>query len=144
MSNPSFALKKPPTNNALFMPTNPALNGMGELLSLNTGEAIVFIGKDKLHHYHSHPFKLYEDERRRYMTESIRANGIMVPLIVRPLPNGDYEILAGHNRYECGKEADMTEMPCIIKEGLSDEVAHLIVTESNHISQPPQPLHCGS
>ena len=127
MSKPAFELKTPAKNVGLFMPTDTALSGMGE--------NIVIISADKLVHYGKHPFKLYQGERYWDMVESIKVNGILVPLIVRPLPDDFYEILAGHNRFECGKEADLTEMPCIVKAGLSDEEAHLIVTESNLIQR---------
>ena len=119
MGNASFALKKPPTSNKLFMPSNAQDNNVTNITA------------DKLHHYHNHPFKLYEGERQQDMVESILANGIITPLIVRPLPSGDYEILAGHNRFESGKLADLVEFPCIIKTDLTDEEAHIIVTETN-------------
>ena len=133
MSNASFALKKPPANSALFMPTGAATQQTGSLL--NIAGKVVNLEADELRHYCSHPFKLYRDERRRDMVESIKANGIIVPLIVRRLSPDVHEILAGHNRFECGKEAELTEFPCIIKEGLTDEEAHLIVTESNLVQR---------
>ena len=127
MSSPSFSLKKPQANLSLFKPTDAALSG--------TSETVVKIGVEKLHHYRNHPFKLYEGERLNDMVDSIKTNGIMIPLLVRPLPDGEYEILAGHNRFEGAKITDLTEVPCIIKEGLSEEEAHLIVTESNLIQR---------
>ena len=132
MSNPAFSLKKPSSNASLFMPTDSAgLNIVG------VGETVVNIGIGKLKHYSRHPFKLYEGERLNDMVDSIKANGILVPLLVRPLPSVipgepyEFEVLAGHNRLESGKIAELTELPCIVKHGLSDEEAHLIVTETN-------------
>ena len=133
MSNPSFALKKP-TNTALFKPSvdNALIGKSGSVINIST---------DKLMHYLNHPFKLYRGERLNAMIESIKANGILVPLLVRPLPianNGEqqlYEVLAGHNRLESGILANLSEVPCIIKEDLTDEEAHLIVTESNLIQR---------
>ena len=135
MSNnnkPAFELKKP-TNSALFKPSADSV-----LVSMSGN--IVNIGTDKLKHYHNHPFKLYKGERLNDMIESIEANGILIPLLVRPLPTTDnseqhYEVLAGHNRLESGKIAGLSEVPCIIKEGLTDEEAHLIVTESNLVQR---------
>lgn len=83
----------------------------------------------ELHHYENHVFQLYEDERKSDMIESIKENGILTPLIVREKGDG-YEILAGHNRFECGKAAGITEFPCIIK-NVDDEEAELIVTVTN-------------
>ena len=85
----------------------------------------------KLIPYSNHPFKLYEDERLDDMVRSIRELGVLQPIIVRPLDNGDYEILSGHNRVNAAKLAELTEVPMIIKTGLSDEDAKLIVTETN-------------
>ena len=83
----------------------------------------------ELHHYENHVFQLYEDERKSDMIESIKENGILTPLIVREKGDG-YEILAGHNRFECGKAAGITEFPCIIN-NVDDEEAELIVTVTN-------------
>lgn len=83
----------------------------------------------ELHHYENHVFQLYEDERKSDMIESIKENGILTPLIVREKGDG-YEILAGHNRFECGKAAGITEFPCIIK-NVDDEEAELIATVTN-------------
>lgn len=83
----------------------------------------------ELVHYENHVFQLYEDERKSDMIESIKENGILTPLIVRE-KGRDYEILAGHNRFECGKAAGVTEFPCIIK-NVDDEEAELIVTVTN-------------
>ena len=128
MNSSAFALKAPPKNNALFIPSNGIVNG-------NNGNTIVSISTDKLQHYYNHPFKLYEGERLDDMVESIKVNGVLMPLLVRPLENGIYEVLAGHNRLESGKLAGLVEMPCIIKKGLTDEEAHLIVTESNLVQR---------
>lgn len=133
MSNLSFSLKKPQANLGLFLPTDgtPIINESG----VGTGESIINISAGKLKHYRNHPFKLYNGERLNDMVESIKTNGVMIPLLVRPLPDGEYEILAGHNRLEGAKIVGLTEVPCIIKEGLSEEEAHLIVTESNLIQR---------
>ena len=122
----SFSLKKP-TKNTLFVPSDAILAG--------NAVSIENIPADKLKHYHNHPFKLYEGERLADMVDSIKANGILVPLIVRPLADGEYEVLAGHNRLEGGKLAELTEVPCIVKTDLTDEEAHIIVTESNLVQR---------
>lgn len=87
------------------------------------------ISATELRHYENHVFQLYEDERKDDMIQSIQENGILTPLIVREKGEG-YEILAGHNRFECGKAAGLTEFPCIIKNA-DDAEAELIVTVTN-------------
>jgi ParB family chromosome partitioning protein len=98
---------------------------------------ILSITPDKLVPFDGHPFKLYEGQRFKDMVESVRTNGIMVPLIVRPhkKENEKYEILSGHNRVKAAKEAGLKKVPIIIRENLTDEDALLIVTETNLIQR---------
>lgn len=81
---------------------------------------------------------VYNDDYERYsgeqftdMVESIKKNGILQPLIVRPNGDGKYTILAGNNRRACGKEAGLEEFPCIVKENLTDEEAQMYIDETN-------------
>ena len=96
-------------------------------------EQLKEISVDLLIPYHNHKFKLYEGERLEDMVNSIKANGILMPIIVRPAPNdeGKYEILAGHNRCNAAKLAGLQTVPGIIKEGLSDDEAEMYVIETN-------------
>ena len=68
------------------------------------------------------------------MIESIKINGIIQDLSVRPLPNGKYQILSGHNRRDCAKIAGLTELPCKIKY-IEDDDASLILIDSNLIQR---------
>ena len=89
------------------------------------------IEDSKLEDYPNQPFKLYDEEKKKEMIESIRINGIMQPLIVRPIDNGKYQILAGHNRRRCAKELGITKYPCVIKENLSDDEAKIYLIDTN-------------
>lgn len=80
--------------------------------------------------FRNHPFKLYEGDRFNDMVESIKQYGVIVPIVVRKVDD-QYEILSGHNRVNAAKEAGLTEVPTVIKEGLTEEEATLIVTETN-------------
>ena len=84
--------------------------------------------------FHEHPFKLYENERLDDMVESVKEHGILTPVIVRKVPSG-YEMLAGHNRRNAAKLAGLTEIPAIIKEGLTEEEAWVYVVETNVIQR---------
>lgn len=86
---------------------------------------------DMLVPYHNHKFTLYEGERLDDMVESIRKNGVMTPIIVQPLEDGNYEILIGHNRWNASKLAGQECVPAIIKENLTEEEAEIYVIESN-------------
>lgn len=89
------------------------------------------IEDSKLEDYPNQPFKLYDKEKRNEMIESIRINGIMQPLIVRPIDNGKYQILAGHNRRSCARELEITKYPCIIKKNLTDDEAKIYLIDTN-------------
>lgn len=89
---------------------------------------------DMLVPYHKHNFTLYDGERLDDMVESIRANGVMTPIIVQPLDD-KYEILIGHNRWNASKLAGNDFVPAIIKENLTEEEAEIYVIESNLIQR---------
>ena len=92
---------------------------------------------DKLVAFEKHPFKLYEGQRFTDMVESVRSNGVIVPIVVRSYikEEGKYEILSGHNRVAAAREAGLKEVPVIIRNNLTDEEALLIVTETNLIQR---------
>ena len=99
--------------------------------SNNDNVKVVMIAENKLEDYPNQPFKLYDDDKKQEMIESIKINGIMQPLIVRPIGEGKYQILAGHNRRICAKEVGLTELPCIIKENLTDDEAKIYLIDTN-------------
>ncbi len=99
-----------------------------------TGNGLQSLPVDKIKPFHDHPFRLYQGERLDDMVESIREHGILNPVIVRKKGNG-YEMLSGHNRQNAAKLAGLTELPAIVKEGLSDEEAYVYVIETNVIQR---------
>ena len=107
----------------------------GAMLSQNN--QIKQIPLDMLVPFHNHQFSLYDGERRDDMVESIRKNGVMTPIVCRPNPDGTdtYEILIGHNRWNCSKIAGLETIPAIIKEQLTEEEAQTYVDESNLIQR---------
>ncbi|MCI9016189.1 MAG: ParB/RepB/Spo0J family partition protein [Clostridia bacterium] len=97
-------------------------------------EKRIMISIDKLEDFPNQPFKPYSKEKQAEMIESIKINGIIQDLIVRPLPNGKYQILSGHNRRDCAKIVGLTELPCKIKD-IEDDDANLILIDSNLIQR---------
>lgn len=94
--------------------------------------AVHSIDIDKLIPYKNHCFKLYEGERLDDMVRSVQQYGIMVPIIVRNMPDSDkYEILSGHNRVNAARIAGKKNVPAVIKENLPDEFAEVYVIETN-------------
>ena len=88
------------------------------------------IAIDSIKAFHNHPFHLYEGERLYDMVESIREHGILNPVIVLKTDDG-YEMLSGHNRANAAKIAGFSEVPAIIKVGLSESEAYVYVIETN-------------
>lgn len=87
---------------------------------------------DMLVPYHNHKFKLYEGERLNDMVQSVKSNGVIIPIIVRPVNGGDkYEILAGHNRTNAARLAGLKNIPAFVRENLTDEEAEIYVVETN-------------
>lgn len=104
---------------------------LGAMLSTSNVNQIQNIGCDMLVPYHNHKFSLYTGERLEDMVNSIKTNGILIPIVVQPAVNGKYEILIGHNRWNAGRLAGMIAVPCIVKSGLTEEEAEMYVIESN-------------
>jgi ParB family chromosome partitioning protein len=105
----------------------------------NKAPIVSVVSLDDLVPFKNHPFEVYgkEDQRFTDMVESIRTNGLYEPIIVRPHPEkeGEYEILSGHNRVNAAKGAGLEKIHAIIRKGLSNEAALLIVTETNLIQR---------
>ena len=76
-------------------------------------------------------FKPYTDEKMQELVASIKQNGVLEPIIVRPNNNGGYEILAGHNRTAACRLAGKEKIPAIIKENITDNEALNIVAYTN-------------
>lgn len=95
---------------------------------------IVQIPGGRLHNFGNHTFRLrpMDDPYMQSLMDSIRENGILEPLLVRPHPSipGDYEIIAGHTRHYLGTQAGLVSFPCIIRE-LDDADAIIQMGESN-------------
>jgi len=80
--------------------------------------------------FNNHPFHEYEGERLSDMIESIRAHGVLVPIITRRMESG-LEILAGHNRVKAARIVGLHTVPAIVLENISDEDAWFYVVETN-------------
>ena len=89
------------------------------------------IGVDKLRTFEGHPFQVLDDEDMNSLTESIKAQGIISPLIVRPIENTDeYEVVSGHRRLHAAIKAGLSEVPVLIYP-LDRNEAMIAVVDSN-------------
>lgn len=89
------------------------------------------IGVDKLRTFEGHPFQVLDDEDMNSLIESIKAQGIISPLIVRPIENTDeYEVVSGHRRLHAAAKAGLSEVPALIYP-LDRNEAMIAVVDSN-------------
>ena len=83
-----------------------------------------------LHPFEGHPFKVLDDELMEQTVESIKQIGVVAPLIVRPDPEGGFEILSGHRRLHAAQLAGLETVPVIVKE-MDDDAAIIFMVDSN-------------
>lgn len=83
-----------------------------------------------LHPFEGHPFKVLDDELMEQTVESIKQIGVVSPLIVRPDPEGGFEILSGHRRLHAAQLAGLETLPVIVKE-MDDDAAIIFMVDSN-------------
>lgn len=83
-----------------------------------------------LHPFEGHPFKVLDDELMEQTVESIKQIGVVLPLIVRPDPEGGFEILSGHRRLHAAQLAGLETVPVIVKE-MDDDAAIIFMVDSN-------------
>ena len=86
----------------------------------------------KLKAFENHPYKVKDDEEMELLTDSIKENGILSPIIARPLENGEYEIISGHRRLFASKRAGLTEVPALVIEMDRDNAAIALVDSNLH------------
>ena len=90
------------------------------------------ISIEKLHPFENHPYKVQDNEKMDALAESIKAHGVVSPIIVRPLENttDEYEIISGHRRVMASRKAGITEIPALIV-SLDREAAAIVLVDSN-------------
>ena len=97
----------------------------------NTMKKPVNIPVEKLRPFEGHPFKVKDDEEMNTLIESVQTQGILSPLIVRPIENTDeYEVISGHRRLHAAVKAGITEVPALIY-ALDRDSAAIAVVDSN-------------
>lgn len=96
----------------------------------DTQERIQMLSPEKLQPFPNHPFKVVDDDKMMDMVESIKEYGVLVPIIVRPVENGNYEIVSGHRRHHAAVLAGQEEIPAIVRE-MDEDAAVLVMVDSN-------------
>ena len=93
-------------------------------------ETVQRIPLSDLHPFEGHPFKVLDDDSMTETVESIRQMGGTNPLIVRPDPDGGYEIISGHRRHHAAELAGLDTLPVIVRQ-LDDDAAIIMMVDSN-------------
>ena len=106
------------------------MTSIDELLCVPDTEGTIDIDVAAIYPFENHPFKVLDDERMEELTESIRANGILTPVLVRPDDEGTYEMISGHRRLRAAKKAGLRKIPAIIKE-MPDDEATIAMVDGN-------------
>ena len=115
---------------------NISLKGYDDLFSTEEGrieaqqERVQEIPLSELHPFEGHPFRVVDDEDMEKTVESIKEYGVLTPAIVRPDPDGGYEIISGHRRHHASELAGKETMPVIVRD-MDDDAAIILMVDSN-------------
>ena len=97
----------------------------------NTMKKPVNVPVSKLRPFEGHPFKVKDDEEMNTLIESVQTQGILSPLIVRPIESTDeYEVISGHRRLHAAVKAGITEIPALVV-SLDRDAAAIVLVDSN-------------
>lgn len=93
----------------------------------------IAISIEKLYPFEGHPYKVLDNEEMEALTESVHAEGVISPLIVRPLNDADgYEVISGHRRLHAAQRAGLLEVPALAYEISREEAAIMLVDSNLH------------
>ena len=112
---------------------NIGLKSYDDLFKTDVGrktEEIIPMQLSELKPFSEQPFKVLDNEDMDELVDSIKENGVLSPIVVRPHPEGGYEILSGHRRARACEKAGITEVPVVVKD-LDDDTAVILLVDSN-------------
>lgn len=101
-----------------------------ELLGCAGEESSLEIDINRIQPFQNHPFKVVDDAKMDDLVNSIRLNGVLTPVLVRPTDDGGYEMISGHRRMHAAERAGLATIPAIIRE-LTDDDATIVMVEAN-------------
>ncbi len=115
---------------------NISLKGYDDIFSTEQSRAeaqqerVQEIPLSELHPFEGHPFRVVDDEDMMKTVDSVRDFGVLTPAIVRPDPDGGYEIISGHRRHRASELAGKETMPVIVRD-LDDDAAIILMVDAN-------------
>lgn len=93
-------------------------------------ETVRDIPLEEISDFPNHPFKVRMDESMTEMVDSVKQYGVLVPALVRPKPDGGYEMIAGHRRRKASELAEKQTLSCIVRD-MTDDEATIVMVDSN-------------
>lgn len=106
------------------------LSGIDELLGVVNEESAMEIDIASIHPFAGHPFKVVDDEKMQDLVESVRENGVITPVLIRPVENNQYEMISGHRRMHAAELAGLSTIPAIVR-NMTDEEAVIAMVDAN-------------
>lgn len=106
------------------------LSGVDELLGVVNEESAMEIDIASIHPFSGHPFKVVDDEKMQDLVESVRENGVITPVLIRPAENNEYEMISGHRRMHAAELAGLSTIPAIVRE-MTDDEAVIAMVDAN-------------
>ncbi len=101
-----------------------------DLFGLGNSENSIEIDINQIRSFKNHPFKVIEDEKMAELVQSIQANGVLTPVLVRGNDEDGYEMISGHRRLHASIMAGLTKIPAVVRD-LSDDEATIVMVDSN-------------
>ena len=101
-----------------------------ELLGVSGEESATDIEISRIHSFVNHPFKVLDDDKMDDLVESIKQNGVLTPVLVRPDKNNSYEMISGHRRMHTAIKAGLETIPAIVRD-MDDDTAIILMVDSN-------------
>ncbi len=106
------------------------LSTVDELLGVPEMAGTVDIEVSRIKAFQNHPFKVQDDDKMDSLVDSIRENGILNPVIVRPDDTGNYEMISGHRRLHASRIVGLEKIPAIVRE-MTDDESIIYMVDSN-------------
>ena len=101
-----------------------------ELLGVSGEESATDIEISRIHSFVNHPFKVLDNDKMDDLVESIKQNGVLTPVLVRPDKNNSYEMISGHRRMHAAIKAGLETIPAIVRD-MDDDDAVVVMVDAN-------------
>jgi len=114
------------------LPDRVQLKNLDSLFGIDQEQVgqVLEVPIEELFPFRNHPFKVLDDEKMQQTIDSVRENGVLVPIMVRNRPEGGYEIVSGHRRRHAAEMVGLETVPVIIR-NLTDDEAVIAMVDAN-------------